>query len=298
MTHTPPSTPCTSSPTSEAQTVAPERSPSATRDMALLLILTCAPSVWISVTTFASTHYGLPSGWTQPDWLRLLCVTGASAWLIALLTKRPVGEAGRLPMAACALTGAWGLIAYIPGPLQDLSPVVTAALAGWLCIEVANRHGLRLFSPRTADHGAGAALSTFGVFVTGWLSIRLTTQLLIHLPGSTVMSGTQSNALGWSSSLLFPVANIIFTSVIEEAVMVAAVCVLGRAARARPMTIYAISIGVRILAHAYFGLAAVAVAVVGTASVWLYQRYRRPAHLALGHCVVDVLPLALATLAS
>ncbi|MFC9228307.1 hypothetical protein ACFTZI_04955 [Streptomyces decoyicus] len=166
-----------------------------------------------------------------------------------------------------------------------------AAMAAWLCIELAREHGTRLAKPSCGDRGLGASISVFGIIAAGWLSGFAAARLLTLLPASTVMQGSQESSLGWTGGILFPAANIFFTSVMEEIVMVAAVCVLTRTAGTRTVTVYAVSIGIRVLAHGYFGLAAIALTVLGAASVWLYRRFERPAHLAAAHTVVDLVPL-------
>ncbi|MGP8298106.1 hypothetical protein ACTPOK_09180 [Streptomyces inhibens] len=252
--------------------------------------MTCTPSVWVSVATFATSRSAALDSW-HPELVRLVCTVISSAWLVGLLMQR---SARRRAAAAVALSCAWTLMTYLPGLLHELAPIAAAALAAWLCMEIARRHGLRLRGP----HNAGHVSSTFGIIVTGWLGGLLATQLLTHLPAGTVMHGPQSHALGWTGTLIFPVANIAYTAVLEEIVMVAAVCLLGRAAGARPAAIYTVSLAVRIVAHAYFGLAALALAVLGTASVWLYRRYQRPVHLAAAHFALGMAPLAMGALHS
>lgn len=264
------------------------------RDMSLLLLLTCSPSIWVSLTTFASTHFAAPPAWiggTHPEWLYLTSFAGTSAWLITLLSHRPLPGSSRRLTAALALTASWITTNYGPGALPDLAPVPMAAMAAWLCIELAREHGTSLAKPSCGDGGLGASISVFGIVATGWLSGFAAARLLALLPASTVMQRSQESSLGWTGSLLFPIANILFTSVMEEIVMVAAVCVLARAAGTRTVTVYTISICIRVLAHGYFGLAAIALTVVGAASVWLYRRFGRPAHLAGAHAMVDLVPL-------
>ncbi|MET7799088.1 CPBP family glutamic-type intramembrane protease [Streptomyces decoyicus] len=271
------------------------------RDMSVLLLLTCAPSLWVSLATFASTHFAAPPTWfggTHPECLRLVSFAGTSAWLITLLVHRPLPGSGRRLAAALTLTATWITTTYGPGPLPDLAPLPMAAMAAWLCIELAREHGAPLAKPACGDGGLGASISVFSIVATGWLSGLVATRLHAVLPASTVMQGSQESSLGWTGGLLFPVANILFTSVMEEIVMVAAVCVLGRAAGTRTVTIYAVSISVRVLAHGYFGLAALALTLLGAASVWLYRRFGRPAHLAAAHAVVDLVPLVSLTLQS
>ncbi|GAA2404000.1 hypothetical protein GCM10010420_34240 [Streptomyces glaucosporus] len=276
----------------------------AARDLRRLLLVTCAVPVVGSAADFAVLA-GVPAhGWSDAllPWLRLLCSVAAGAWLVRLSAARagPAAPRTRAALALAALAaGARAVDLVRAGETQGaVGSLATTAVLAWLCGELAASHGAGLrglgVRPPGARTPAGrlTAVMVFGaVFVIAYTTVAWMAHLRLTLsqtaPRLPVLDGAQSAALGWSGPADM-VANILFTGVAEEMVLVGAVVVLGRAAGRPLWALCALSLLLRVAAHLYLGVPGVALALLGVCALFLYLRCGRLTPLVAGHVVYDL----------
>ncbi|MER8002110.1 hypothetical protein [Streptomyces sp. NPDC095613] len=111
-----------------------------------------------------------------------------------------------------------------------------------------------------------------------------------------VMQVSQADVLGLTS-VWQGIPQLVLTVVVEDLVMVAAVTVLLTVAGRPRWEAYAVTGVVELLAHAYFGLAALAFLPYAFYRVRLYQQHGRLTPMAVGHLAFDAIGLAFMTLA-
>ncbi|MGK5496497.1 CPBP family glutamic-type intramembrane protease [Streptomyces sp. URMC 125] len=281
----------------------------AERDLCFLLLVTCAVPLAGSLLDFARLSGAPVHGWSAAvlPWLRLLCSLAAGVRLVALVRARPSrwGAARRraaLTLAAAAVAGRAAALVGPDGPGGTVwgvagSLATTASLA-WLCGELAVAHGAGWrglgVGPRGARTAAGrlVAVAVFGAVVVlasttvTWMA-RLQVGLPETVPWLPVLDRAQSAALGWRGPADM-VANVLFTGVAEEMVLVGAVVVLGRAARRPLWVLCALSLLLRVAAHLYLGAPGVALVLLGSCALLLYLRTGRLTPLVAGHVVYDL----------
>ncbi|MDG9706209.1 CPBP family intramembrane glutamic endopeptidase [Streptomyces sp. DH37] len=277
----------------------------AERDLWRLLLVACAVPLTGSAIDFARLAGAPVEGWSGAvlPWLRLLCSLAAGCWLAGLLAARPAPRSVLRPRTALALTAvacAARVVALVrDGEAQGVvGSVATTVLLAWLCGELAGRHGGGWrglgIAPSGARTAAGrlTAVMVFGaVFVLAYTTVTWMAGLQLGLPTAApwlpVLDRAQSAALGWNGPADM-VANVLFTGVAEEMVLVGAVVVLGRAAGRPLWAACAISLLLRVAAHLYLGVPGVALLLLGSCALFLYLRYRRLTPLVAGHIVYDL----------
>ncbi|MEV4506073.1 CPBP family glutamic-type intramembrane protease [Streptomyces klenkii] len=249
----------------------------------------------MSVTVLAR-RLGVPGGAELASWtpgVRLAGAAAATIWLIVLLGRRD-----RVPRWAPYAATAVGAVA-LAAPLLPATGgragyrVAFAALIAWTALEAARSQGIR-----------ARTLITLGTKATGWeraiafsfpaaclyLSMAFTTVGFQLLAGSPqALRRAQEQGLEWSADagLVLPVASILYTCVLEELVLVAAVAVLGRAAGLPFLLIVVISVAARVGIHSYLGLPALAVIVLGVTAMLLYRRHQTLLPLLAAHALFD-----------
>lgn len=283
----------------------------AARDLRHLLLVTCAVPVVGSVADFALLAGAPVHGWSGAvlPWIRLACSLAAGCWLTALLAARPARPAHparrpssrpRLALALTAVAGAARVVDLVrAGEAQGaVGSLATTALLAWLCGELAVRHGVGWrglgIDPPGARTLAGrlTAVMVFGaVFVLAYTTVTWMVRLQAGLPSVApwlpVLDGAQSAALGWRGPVDM-VANVLFTGVAEEMVLVGAVVVLGHAAGRPLWAVCAISLLLRVVGHLYLGVPGVALVLLGACALFLYLRSGRLTPLIAGHVVYDL----------
>ncbi|MCI0384555.1 type II CAAX prenyl endopeptidase Rce1 family protein [Streptomyces sp. CNQ085] len=298
MTHTPPNStvPGTSRPVRTADARRAER------DLWGLLLVACAVPLTGSVLDFARLSGAPVEGWSGAvlPWLRLLCSLAAGCLLAGLLARRRVSRRRGAALAVTAVAGAARIAEFVrTGEVQGVvGSVATTVLLAWLCGELAARHGagwrglgVGPSGARPAAERLTAAMVFGAVFVLAYTTVTWMAGLQTGLPRAApwlpVLDRAQSAALGWSGPADM-VANILFTGVAEEMVLVGAVVVLGRAAGRPLWVICAISLALRVTAHLYLGVPGIALLLLGSCALLLYLRCRRLTPLVAGHIAYDL----------
>lgn len=259
-----------------------------------LLTVTLSGSVWKSAAVLTSRR-GLPGAGVMDAGVpvvRMAALAAAAIWLSVLLQRR-------------APEPRWAVITVRwVGALSVVMPAVPAVaatviyrlgftvLVAWLAVEIARSHGLHR-QLLTRDSGSRQNPTTaWAVTMAGlcW-SMMLTSACFPLLAGSTrALEAAQEQGLEWphdGGGLILPFASIAYTCVLEELVLVAAVCVLGRAGGCPWWLIAVVSVGCRVAVHAYLGLPALAVVILGASSLALYHRYGRLLPLMAAHAAFD-----------
>ncbi|HEX5566276.1 MAG TPA: CPBP family intramembrane glutamic endopeptidase [Streptomyces sp.] len=280
------------------------------RDLWCLLLVACAVPLAGSAADFARLAGAPVHGWSGAvlPWLRLLCSLATGCWLAWLLTARRPREPRPSPPAArqrtvLALTAVAGTaratdLVWVGEAQEVVGSLATTVLLAWLCGELAVRHGAGWrglgIGPSGARTPAGrltAVMVSGAVFVAAYTTVtwmaRLQVTLPVTAPGLPVLREAQSTALGWTGPADM-VANVLFTGVAEEMVLVGAVIVLGRAAGRPVWALCAVSVLVRVVAHLYLGVPGVALVLLGSCALFLYLRCGRLTPLVAGHVVYDL----------
>ncbi|MFI0818253.1 type II CAAX prenyl endopeptidase Rce1 family protein [Streptomyces sp. NPDC021098] len=266
--------------------------------MWILLLLACAEPMCISVTEFAVLcGISIPERDIFAECVAVLSALVAGRWLVTLVRARYA--APRIAIAASsALTFATVAALLMDTELSKIiETLATTAVMTWLGLEVVVHHGVTM---RDFGFGRSAARREAGALLPGlifcahraatWVTTVGMAWLAYGLPASLpVMREDQGAALGWEGAKAFAVSNVIYTSAIEEILMVGALCVLSQAARRPVWQIYAIGIAFRVMTHLYLGLPAIALAILGAASIFLYRRWGRIQPLVLNHLTFDLL---------
>ncbi|MFH0245371.1 type II CAAX prenyl endopeptidase Rce1 family protein [Streptomyces sp. HK10] len=299
MAHIPPNTTVPGPARRPARTAGARR---AERDLWGLLLVACAVPLTGSVLDFARLSGAPVDGWSGAvlPWLRLLCSLAAGCRLAGLLTKRGAPRRRGAALAVVAVAGAARVADLVrAGEAQGVvGSVATTVLLAWLCGELAARHGAGWRGPGVGPSGAHPAAErltaamVFGaVFVLAYTTVTWMAGLRIGLPEAApwlpVLDRAQSAALGWSGPADM-MANVLFTGVAEEMVLVGAVVVLSRAAGRPLWAACAISLLLRVAAHLYLGVPGVALVLLGSCALLLYLRCRRLTPLVAGHIAYDL----------
>ncbi|SEP88150.1 CPBP family glutamic-type intramembrane protease [Streptomyces radiopugnans] len=298
MAHIPPNTTAAGPVRRPARTAGARR---AERDLWGLLLVACAVPLTGSALDFARLSGAPVDGWSGAvlPWLRLLCSLAAGCWLAGLLAERRAARRRTALAVAAAACAARVADLVRAGEAQGVvGSVATTVLLAWLCGELAVRHGagwrgLGIAPPgaRTAAGRLTAAMVLGAVFVLAYTTVTWMAGLQTGLPAAApwlpVLDRAQSAALGWSGPADM-VANILFTGVAEEMVLVGAVVVLGRAAGRPLWAACAISLLLRVAAHLYLGVPGIALLLLGSCALLLYLRCRRLTPLVAGHIVYDL----------
>ncbi|WP_160330253.1 type II CAAX prenyl endopeptidase Rce1 family protein [Streptomyces roseifaciens] len=280
---------------------APTRAPHGRRallTLAGLLAVTLAAPLWVAITQFVGLC-GLIDSEPSARWAPAVpsgSSLAAGLWLLRIL--RAHTTRWRTYLALPLITTAC-LTPLLPseagGAVFNLSFV---ALAGWLTLAVLHQQGIpprQVLSSRRPRASLDQRFWAWSTSMTGligaaWLSVRAGNVLIDHLPGLLPsMTTTQDDVLGHTKGLLYPLTNFVYTSVLEELVIVGAVTVLARTAGRSLWAVYAFSVGMRVAVHLYMGVPAIAMAVLGAACLFLYLRYQRLLSLLLAHLYFDTL---------
>ncbi|MEE1941185.1 CPBP family glutamic-type intramembrane protease [Streptomyces sp. TRM 70361] len=300
----------------------------AARDLRWLLLVTCAVPVAGSAADFALLAGAPADGWSGAvlPWLRLLCSLATGCWLARLVADRtgarPARRPGQAPergrgrgrgqgqgqgqgqlrtvLALTALACAARFADLIrAGEAQSaVGGVATTVLLAWLCGELAVSHGAGWRGLGVAPSGARTpqgrltAVLVFGaVFVLAYTTVVWMAHLRMSLPAAApwlpVLHEAQSSALGWRGPADM-VANVLFTGIAEEMVLVGAVVVLGRAAGRPLWALCALSLLLRVAGHLYLGVPGVALVLLGACSLFLYLHRGRLVPLVAGHIAYDL----------
>ncbi|MTE18033.1 CPBP family intramembrane metalloprotease [Streptomyces sp. TRM43335] len=278
---------------------------SAERDLWFLLLVTCAVPLTGSLLDFARLCGAPVHAWSAAvlPWLRLLCSLAAGWWLVTLVRARPsrwgaVRRGAAPALAAVAVTGRVAALVWPGGTWGVVGSLATTASLAWLCGESAVRHGVGWRGLGVAPHGARTAagrlmaVAVFGaVVVLASTTVTWMARLRLGLPETApwlpVLDRAQSAALGWNGPADM-VANVLFTGVAEEMVLVGAVVVLGRAARRPLWVLCALSLLLRVAAHLYLGVPGVALVLLGACALLVYLRSGRLTPLVAGHVAYDL----------
>ncbi|WP_123972742.1 hypothetical protein [Streptomyces sp. Ag109_O5-1] len=256
--------------------------------MLLLLLLTSFRTLAIGVLDVAGM-YGVR--WASADlrWIRpcefvlgMVVFFWLSGLVIARTTLDRVSQPRRLAVrGAAAVCGAVSMYAAGLVPYRQVALIVSGCTAAWLALEVCRAHGVsptawlpatardRLRDWRIATAAllacmAGGGLTKLLVVLLGWADID----------GIPVMKGSQLGALGFHNVGVIGLT-VVWTVAIEDVVMVAATAALLTAIHRPAWEIYTLICLIEVLAHAYFGLPAIAMALYAAGRVWLYRRYQR-----------------------
>ncbi|MFD7505414.1 type II CAAX prenyl endopeptidase Rce1 family protein [Streptomyces sp. NPDC059850] len=268
-----------------------------------LLLLACARPLWISLTDFAALcGLSVPGRDILVECVGTLSALAAGGWLMFLVRAHHSALRIRIAaLSALALAGPAALLltTELSGIIQTLAATV---MMTWLALEVVIHHGVTVqgfgLGPSSARREAGITLPTtiyLVHYIAAWAATFIMTYLTRALPTALpAMQGDQAVALGWDTKAL-AISNIIYTSAMEEVLIVGAVCVLSQAARRPVWQMYAISLGFRVITHLYLGLPALALSILGAVGLFLYHRWGRLQPLVLAHLLFDlrsVFPIA------
>ncbi|WP_157839909.1 CPBP family glutamic-type intramembrane protease [Streptomyces megasporus] len=285
-----------------------DRAERAARDLRRLLLVTFAVPVVGSAIDFAALSGAPVRGWSDAvlPWLRLACSAATGWWLARLTSPRSARPAARPALRTwavllCAVVAVGARVADLVrvGETQSaVGSLATTVLLAWLCGELAVRHGAGPrglgIDPPGARTLAGrlTAVMVFGaVFVVAYTTVAWMAHLQLTLPevapALPVLDRAQGAALGWSGPVDM-VANVLFTGVAEEMVLVGAVLVLGRAAGRPLWALCALGLLLRVAAHLYLGAPGVALVLLGSCALLLYLRHGRLTPLVVGHVVYDL----------
>lgn len=293
--------------TTAAPTTAVALSRSAHPHAYALILLASATALTISGTA-AFTLYATPIPFhisaLAADTARVVPVWGAAAWLLHLMMREAVDQPGHRPTPA----GARGCSVLIAAAALVLNSVTDPGTGAWawrnlavaalfvaLTLAVAREHGisparLGICPPGARTlHGRAQALAVgAGTALAGSLSGWLFQHLPTFLPAGGGAGSSQAEFLGWTSyGVKF--ANVLYTGVVEDLVMVGALVALLGAARRPVWQMYALSISIEIGMHLYLGAPAVGIIPVAAASLALYRHTGRLTAIVLGHIAYDLL---------
>ncbi|MEU9405137.1 hypothetical protein AB0E08_05420 [Streptomyces sp. NPDC048281] len=266
-----------------------------------LLLLTCFRTLVIGALDVADM-YGVR--WATDDlrWIRpcefvigMVVFFWLSGLVIARTTLDRVSQPRRLAVRGAAVVcGAASMYSAGLVPYRLVALTVSGCTAAWLALEVCRAHGVSptaAWFPATARDRlrdwriAGAAL--LACMVGGGLAKLLVILLRwADIDGIPVMQGSQLGALGVHNVGMIGLT-VLWTVAIEDVVMVAATAALLTAIRRPAWEIYTLICLIEVLAHAYFGLPAIAMALYAAGRVWLYRRYQRLLPLMAAHAGFD-----------
>ncbi|MFJ6705663.1 MULTISPECIES: hypothetical protein [unclassified Streptomyces] len=266
--------------------------------VALLVLVSFRPLA--SDVLYSAAAYGVR--WTPEDlrWIRVCeFVLGGwvffwlSALVIARTTLDQVSCRRRLMVrGAAVLCGAVSMYAAGLVPCRRTAITVFGCTVAWLAWEVCRAHGVcpAGWFPATArdrlrDWRIATAVSLVCI-AAGGLS-KLLTGLLTDIDGVPVMRGSQWDVLGIHDVGTIGLAAITAVAV-EDFVMVAGTAALLTAIRRPAWEIYTLICLAEVLAHAYMGLPAIAMALYAAGRVWLYRRYQRLLPLMAVHAGIDL----------
>ncbi|KPI02983.1 Abortive infection protein [Actinobacteria bacterium OK074] len=238
--------------------------------------------------------------WPVGVWLEILGAGAAAVWLLALLDDsalmRQTGKALRI-MGCVLLLAVAGADAqgWMPGPAAGVvGPAAEIGLYLWLAAEVCSSHGIApdRWLARTPPRGRGRTATAESVQVSALAALvfSLTYFLLTalsHLPAPAPRQDqtTAASAGGMSAFL----TQILWSAVVEEIVVTAAVATILLLARRPLWEILLASALMRALPHLYLGLSlTLGVVVLGVACAALYCRYRRILPLVAAHLAYDL----------
>ncbi|MFI2258937.1 CPBP family glutamic-type intramembrane protease [Streptomyces tubercidicus] len=272
-----------------------------------MTLLATAPSLEISGTVFYSAYVAPISPYTTAlidYYTRAVSINVAAGWLIWLLFAGEILLAGaqrrsmKVRYTGAGVAVAAGLLNWVAEPTSSwwgVRNVAAAALFGALTLALTrwsggSREQLGISPPNVSTaRGRAQALA---VGATVGLAALITSQTLTALPAylpatGIVDGGSQVAFLGWTNTWL-QTANVAFTGVIEDVVMVGAVaCLLGRARR-RTWEMYALSLVLEVGMHLYLGLPAIAIVVVAAVSLALFRATGRLTPIVVAHVAFDL----------
>ncbi|MEH6373900.1 CPBP family glutamic-type intramembrane protease [Streptomyces sp. KLMMK] len=239
--------------------------------------------------------YGVTNSPVLAGWSRAtgpLCALAAGIWLIRALRATSQWQT----YLALPVITAGCIAPLLPSAAgRAVFSLAFAALATWLTLSLLHRHGI---PPRQVLHdGERESLQTSavkwllagaGMYLACDRTVAYFDILAYRLP-SLVPAQSQTEVLGWTGTLL-PVTNVVYTCVLEELVIVAAVVLLTRRAGLPLWTAYTISISLRVATHLYLGAPGLAAILLGAAGVALYIHTQRLLPLMLAHLIYDLLP--------
>ena len=263
--------------------------------MWLLLTVALGPTL-VSMTVGVAEMHGtpVPHGTSVELVARSAGIVGATTWLCTLLNR-----AGQRSWRFAAVELA-GLIVLCQWTESRTAQTLSwSVLVSWLTCTLLSSDGVQLrdlFRARPLDvrlwrRWSPAVVAFAGLWFAAIVSVLLARLLAARLPAWVpALHSSQEQALGWTTTT-FAVANIVWSVVAEELLMTAAVTILVRAAGRPLRQTYAVSVGIRVLCHGYLGLPAVAMAVLGVVSLYLYRRTGRLGPILAAHALFDLLPL-------
>jgi len=274
------------------------------RDLCGLVLLACGTSALgaaLRLTSWAGAPWPPISADVQGG---LYAVAGAVAgvWLMRRVSARPAGSAAGYGAAAltAAVSGARVLATVLDHKaLEAISLAAFTALLCWLVVELGRPYlpeGKRALSGHARETVLTTALF-LALCVAAWITVQARTPVrtVVGQTAPWALPPLPPKPLADLDDRLHYDAYCLFTSVIEELVLVGAVVVLGRAAGWGLPAIAAVSLGARLAIHLHYGAAAITMIILGAVALGLFLRYRRIEPLVAAHMTFDLMaPLMVA----
>lgn len=271
-----------------------------------LSLLGAAPAVTISGTTAYIAYVSPITPYVSillDQYVRFVSIAVAAGWLIWLTFtagQRQVGARKLSPgvrWAGNAVAVAAVLLNQTDSTSNwwGLRNVATAALFGALTLALmrwcgGNRDQLGILLPGVSTARGRAQAVSVGATVglAAVITIMVVNALPTFLPGTdSAYGGSQAAFLGWETSWL-QVANVLFTGVIEDVVMVGAIVSLLAMARRPAWEMYALSLTIEVGMHLYLGFPAVGISLVAAVSLALYRHTGRLTPIVIAHIAYDL----------
>ncbi|BDT39559.1 CPBP family intramembrane glutamic endopeptidase [Streptomyces yaizuensis] len=269
------------------------------RDALGLIAVAAGPTLYRSTLVFSTTLGATPppvmTGFLSHA-ITLLAGVAGGWWLsqrVEARLARDTRRQARLHTLVLTLVLAHTVDSVVPAHGGVSTRLPAAILMAWLTWEIIRARGISAdafetplgHSPRWAPAWLAAALALAAFVATG----RLATGLDGYGP-TTPGSQLVLLGLGDTPHPLLLTARIVWTSVVEELVVTAAVITLLRQAR-RPVWEWTLLVvAVRVLGHGYLGTPALAQIVIGLVAVLLYVRCRGLVPLIAIHILYDLEP--------
>ncbi|MFB7663984.1 CPBP family intramembrane glutamic endopeptidase [Kitasatospora sp. NPDC056138] len=251
-----------------------------------LLVAATASTIGKSLAVFAAM-WGLDF---SASWLLPISIAAVGCWSTVSAARRAAPD-----RTQAALRAGGTCVALLAAPGARVSDAMLIVAAGAFCwltaalvgdlVQARTGHGV-LTAPSAENAWLDSLLVGVALFAAAFVATHLMGYAGAHLPAWLPSPAHSQAATAGVHGYLSAAAIIGHAAVIEELLMTAAVCVLGRDILPA-WVIYTVSVSLRVAAHLYLGFAGIPVAILGITSVYLYRKYGRILPLMTAHFAFD-----------